>query len=87
MSGHLAVRALTQDDVPALTALLAADRDHLAPWDPLPPDGYGTEEFQRHDTARLPDLHRSGAVPRYLCIAGRWQDQVRFRVLHEPGMR
>ncbi len=62
MSGQVAVRPVTQDDVPALTALLAADRDHLAPWGPLRPDEYWTEEFQRHDTARLPDLHRLGAV-------------------------
>jgi ribosomal-protein-alanine N-acetyltransferase len=62
VSGQVAVRAVTQDDVPALTALLAANRDHLAPWDPLRPDEYWTEEFQRHDTARLLDLHRLGAV-------------------------
>ena len=62
MSGQVAVRPLTLDDVPALTAPLAANRDHLAPWDPLRPDEYWTEEFQRHDTARLLDLHRLGAV-------------------------
>ena len=177
MSGQVAVRPVTLDDVPALTALLTANRDHLAPWDPLRPDEYWTEERQWHDTARLLDLHRLGAVlpgvvvldgepagrvnvnnvvrgaflsgdlgywvsrhvtgrgvataavaamarwafgeaglhrlqagtllhnaasqrvlrksgftpiglaPRYLCIAGRWQDHVLFQLLHEPGIR
>ena len=58
MSGEVAVRPVPQGDVPALTALLAANRDHRAPWDPLRPDEYWTEEFQRPGTARL--LHEPG---------------------------
>ena len=62
MSGNVTVRLVSQDDVPALTALLAANRDHLAPWDPTRPEEYWTEEFQRQDTARLLDLHRLGGI-------------------------
>ncbi len=62
MSGQVTVRPVGLDDVPALTALLVANRDHLAPWDPVRPDDYWTEEFQRQDTARLLDLHRLGGV-------------------------
>jgi ribosomal-protein-alanine N-acetyltransferase len=62
VSGQVTVRPVGLDDVPALTALLVANRDHLAPWDPVRPDDYWTEEFQRQDTARLLDLHRLGGV-------------------------
>ena len=78
MSGQVAVRPLTLDDVPALTARLAANLDHLAPWDPLRPDEYWTEEFQRHDTARLLDLHRLQAGPRL-------HDAASQRVLRTSG--
>ena len=56
------VRLLSDDDVPTLTALLGANREHLAPWDPTRPEEYWTEEFQRQDTARLLDLHRLGGI-------------------------
>ena len=62
MSAGVTVRTLTEDDVPALTALLVANRDHLAPWDPQRADEYFTEEFQRSDTARLLEVHRQGGV-------------------------
>ena len=177
MTTHVTVRLVGPDDVPTLTALLAANREHLAPWDPARPEEYWTEEFQRQDTARLLDLHRLGGIlpgvvlldgepvgrisvnnvvrgpflsgdlgywvarhvtgrgvataavaamtgwafgeaglhrlqagtllhnaasqrvlrtsgftpigvaPRYLRIAGEWQDHLLFQLLHEPGMR
>jgi ribosomal-protein-alanine N-acetyltransferase len=62
VSAGVTVRTLTEDDVPALTALLVANRDHLAPWDPQRADEYFTEEFQRSDTARLLEVHRQGGV-------------------------
>ena len=62
MSGAVTVRILTPDDVPALTALLVTNRNHLAPWDPVRPEGFSTEEFQRQDAARLLDLHRLGGI-------------------------
>ena len=64
MSGRVTVRLVREDDVPALTRLLAANREHLAPWDPQRPDEYWTEEFQRADTARQLELHRQDrAIP------------------------
>jgi [ribosomal protein S5]-alanine N-acetyltransferase len=62
VSADVTVRILTEDDVPALTALLVANRDHLAPWEPQRPEEYFTEEFQREDVARLLDVHRQGGV-------------------------
>ncbi|WP_198588493.1 GNAT family N-acetyltransferase [Geodermatophilus chilensis] len=62
MSTDVTVRLLTEDDAPALTALLVANRDFLAPWDATRPEEYRTEEFQRRDAARLLGLHRQGAV-------------------------
>ncbi len=88
---RVTVRTLTEDDVPDLAALLAADREHLAPWDPQRPGEYSTEDFQRADVARLLELHRQGVAPRYLRIAGRWQDHLLFQLLADetatPGMR
>ena len=81
------------------------------------PEGFLTEEFQRHDAARLLDLHRLGGIlpacrparccttpppsgccgaagpppigvaPRYLPIAGKWQDHGLLQLLNEPEMR
>ncbi|MGY1706514.1 GNAT family N-acetyltransferase [Geodermatophilus sp. SYSU D00697] len=56
------VRPLTDHDVPALTRLLVANRAFLAPTSPHRPDEYGTEEFQRRDTARLLEQAEAGTV-------------------------
>ncbi|MGE9808530.1 MULTISPECIES: GNAT family N-acetyltransferase [unclassified Janibacter] len=44
-----ALRPLTLDDVPALTAQLVANREHLAPWEPLREDSWFEEDFQRDE--------------------------------------
>ena len=62
MSAVATVRRPTEDDVPALTALLVANRDRLAPWEPAGPDEYFTEEFQREDVTRQLGVHRLGAA-------------------------
>ncbi|MGY1634589.1 GNAT family N-acetyltransferase [Geodermatophilus sp. SYSU D01186] len=56
------VRALTEDDVPALTRLLVANREFLAPWDPQRPDEYFTEDVQRAEARRTLERYRQGAV-------------------------
>jgi [ribosomal protein S5]-alanine N-acetyltransferase len=59
-----ATRPLDLDDAPALAALLAADRDVLAPWQPLRPDRYFTEAGQREAVAEALQQQASGlAVP------------------------
>jgi ribosomal-protein-alanine N-acetyltransferase len=62
VTADVAVRIVTEDDVPALTALLVANREHLAPWNPQRPEEYFAEEFQRGDVARLLEVHRQGGV-------------------------
>jgi [ribosomal protein S5]-alanine N-acetyltransferase len=43
------IRPVTLDDAPALAALLRANRAFLAPWDPIRPEEYFTDEGQRDD--------------------------------------
>jgi len=45
-------RLVTIDDVPVLAALLRANRDFLAPWEPVRGDEYFTGEGQRENVAR-----------------------------------
>lgn len=45
-------RPLSAEDAPALTALLVANRNFLAPWQPLRKPGYFTEEGQRQAVSR-----------------------------------
>ena len=40
-------RLVTLEDVPALAKLLRANRDFLAPWEPVRGDGYFTPDGQR----------------------------------------
>ncbi len=86
MSGHVTVRLVRQGDVPVLTALLAANREHLAPWDPQRPEEYWTEQFQRQDTARLLDLHRLGGIlPGVVLLDGELVGRVSVNnVVHGP---
>ena len=46
------LRVLRPDDVPALAAAYARNREHLAPWEPVRRDEFFTEEWQSHDLAR-----------------------------------
>ncbi|MGY1621452.1 GNAT family N-acetyltransferase [Geodermatophilus sp. SYSU D00965] len=65
------VRTLTEDDVPALTGLLGANRVFLAPTSPDRPDEYFTEDFQRHEVARLLEQHAQGtAIPGVVLLDG-----------------
>ena len=43
---EITTRPVTVADAPALAALLTANRAHLAPWDPIRPDGYFTAAGQ-----------------------------------------
>ena len=41
------LRALSEDDVPAMAAAYTRNRDHMARWDPIRDDGFFTEAGQR----------------------------------------
>ncbi|WP_347059700.1 GNAT family N-acetyltransferase [Blastococcus sp. HT6-30] len=53
-------RLLTVDDAPTLARIARADRDFLAPWEPLREEGWFTDEGQREDVHRALDRHRLG---------------------------
>ena len=57
-------RPLTADDAPALTELLVANREFLAPWQPLRPDAWYTEPGQRQAVVMSLEQQAAGlAVP------------------------
>ncbi|WP_208322239.1 GNAT family protein [Mumia sp. ZJ430] len=50
------LRRATPDDAPALAAAARGDRTHLAPWEPVRPDGYFTDAAERERlVARMAD--------------------------------
>jgi len=64
-------RLVSLDDVPALTALAIANRDHLAPWQPTPRPGAFTEEGQADAVrAALGAYARDESVPHVILDGG-----------------
>ena len=55
-------RLLTPADVPVLVDVLVANRDFLAPWDPVRPDDYFTVDGQRAVVRNALDGHARGAT-------------------------
>ncbi len=53
-------RPLELDDAPALADLLARNRDHLAPWQPLRPERYFTVDGQREAVGKALEQQRAG---------------------------
>jgi ribosomal-protein-alanine N-acetyltransferase len=51
-------RLVTLDDVPALAALVRANKDFLAPWEPVRDDTYYTEDGQRALVSAALERHR-----------------------------
>ncbi len=70
-------RLVTLDDVPALAKLLSANRDFLAPWEPVRGDGYFTPDGQHAIVTRALARYGEGIhVPLVICdesgqVAGR----------------
>jgi len=59
-----ACRLIKPADATALATLLRANREFLAPWEPLRDDGYFTETGQRADIEQALERHQSGnALP------------------------
>ena len=59
-----AIRPLTADDAPALTAAYVVNREHLAPWEPRRDPGFFTEPRQRTDaSAKVAAAHAGQQDP------------------------
>jgi ribosomal-protein-alanine N-acetyltransferase len=55
-------RIVTTDDAPTLARLMHDNREFLAPFEPVRPDGYFTEEGQRQVVSKALDEHAAGAT-------------------------
>ena len=63
-------RLVTLDDVPALAKLLRANRDFLAPWEPVRGDGYFTADGQCAIVTRALARYGEGThLPHVICDA------------------
>ena len=70
MNGEVTIRPAVRADAPALAALFAAQRKHLAPWDPRREPAFFTRGGQR---ARLVQVERdraAGTSFRFLILEG-----------------
>lgn len=66
------LRLVDPEDAAELAALLAANREFLAPWDPLRDDAYFTPERQRADLAQALRREAEGrTVPYAILLDGR----------------
>jgi [ribosomal protein S5]-alanine N-acetyltransferase len=64
-------RVVSMDDAEALTSLLLANREFMAPWEPLRPDGYFTVEAQRQVLVNQLDAYaRDAMVPLVILDGG-----------------
>ncbi len=63
------IRPLTLDDVPALTEVLVANRDYLAPWDPIRDDSFYTVDGQRKIISDV--LRGGGSLPHVILVDGK----------------
>jgi ribosomal-protein-alanine N-acetyltransferase len=61
-------RLFATDDAPVLAALLRANRDFLAPWDPKRPEAYFTDDGQRQVITELLRQRAAGLTLPHLII-------------------
>ncbi|RHA44451.1 GNAT family N-acetyltransferase [Cellulomonas rhizosphaerae] len=64
-----ATRLLTEDDAEPLTALLRANRDFLAPWDPHREDAFFTVPEQAAIARRALDAYAAGTLLPWVVVA------------------
>ncbi len=62
----VSVRLVEVGDATALTELLQANREFLAPWDPVRDDAYFTEKRQRVDLEHVLERHGQRLVIPYV---------------------
>ena len=63
------VRLAEEDDARALADLSRANREFLAPWEPLRPESWFTEAGQREDLTRMLARHADGTASPYVVLA------------------
>lgn len=65
------IRLVSEDDTARLTELLRANREHLAPWDPLRDEAFFSEPVQRAGIEDALGLYEQGmAVPFVVLVDG-----------------
>jgi [ribosomal protein S5]-alanine N-acetyltransferase len=64
-----ATRLVTFDDVPVLAELVAANREFLAPWDPVRDEGYYTVAGQREVVGDALLRHSQGSMLPHVILA------------------
>ena len=55
-------RRITLGDAPAIAELLRANREFLAPWEPIRPEGYTTVDGQREVVRAALEQHEQGST-------------------------
>lgn len=65
-----ATRLVTLDDVPALTRIVRANREFLAPWDPLRPESYFTTHGQEQVIGSVLAEHAQGRSLPHVILDG-----------------
>jgi ribosomal-protein-alanine N-acetyltransferase len=66
----IATRLLTAGDAPILAGLLAANREFLAPWEPVREDSYFTADGQRGTIGTVLDQHERGITVPHAIVDG-----------------
>lgn len=55
-------RRITLDDAPVIAGLVRANREFLAPWEPIRPEGYATVDGQREAIRAALEQHEQGST-------------------------
>jgi ribosomal-protein-alanine N-acetyltransferase len=63
------LRLLSVTDAEKLDALLARNREHLAPWDPVRPEAYFSLAGQREEIGRLLEQYEKGSTVPWVILA------------------
>lgn len=70
LPGGIRMAVLTAADAPAVTAAYQRNRTYLAPWEPLRPGSFFTEEGQRSVIERKLALYRDGSEVPFVLFDG-----------------
>lgn len=70
LPGGISIRPLRVSDAVLLGAAYRRNRDHLAPWEPVRPDGFFTTDGQRASIGAKLDEFADGAAVPWILVAG-----------------